>query len=851
MASPRICRIRRRYQNGDAHLCVERARYYTESWLATAGAGHGTQVRVAMAMRNVFARMSIRVDEDDRIAGHWTRHFLGVPIDIERGVFNAVLDAELSRTRMLRHRVRALGKSLSYTVKKGSLLTFLRGQKMVTAAGGAPLDLGLQTMQTRRVNPFQIDVDDRAELVGQLLPAWRGCTLVDHLEEALSEASIRSEDMHDFAVSIPGSTSRQVMMVASCATVATIQGHLILDYERVLCRGLAGLREDVTARQNESGKGPAQVEYLQSVQIALEGVEIFARRLAEEIESELARAEGTERAGVLAELLEVCRRVPAAPARTFREAVQAIWTVKTAVELANPINLHCFGRLDQDLWPYYRDDLACGRITPAEAQELIEELLLKVMAQNLRPESNVLGHFYHRFFGSSPVTLGGTLPDGSDATNGLTHLFVRAAHASKAVTNVSVRVHPGSPDELLHLVAELLHSGTSSFSLFNDIVNVEAMENRGFAASDARNYAVMGCVETTCPGKTGSMSANALLLCRVLDITLRNGDSRTLAGTLRGEGRRTGDTANFSDFESLLGAFFAQARHFIDKIVEGSNLRDELFAEHLPAPHISAFTDGCLDSARDVTRGGATYDLSGISFINSIANVTDSLHVIRQLVFVERSVDLPTLLAAVDENFIGFEEVERRIRGCAGKWGNGCPETDLLARRIMRALCDETHRHRSFKDAPFVAYAISMTTHTIDGRLSMATPDGRRAATPFAASGNPYNVERAGVTGVLRSVAALPTDDLMGCAINVRFHPSAIGNDRATRGKWVSLIRTYFELGGTQLQPTVASAETLRLAQVHPEKHRDLIIKVGGYSTYFVDLGKEIQNELIARTEHR
>jgi formate C-acetyltransferase len=360
----------------------------------------------------------------------------------------------------------------------------------------------------------------------------------------------------------------------------------------------------------------------------------------------------------------------------------------------------------------------------------------------------------------------------------------------------------------------------------------------------------MGCVEATCPGKTGSMSANALQLSKVLDITLRSGDVRTLAGPLRNEGLSTGDPDAFAGFDDLIEAFVKQGKHQIRKIVDASNLRDRVFAERLPAPHISAFIDGCFDDRRDVTEGGGRYALSGISMINSIANVIDSLHVIRTLVFEERKYALRELIEAMDHNYIGYEAIHREVRKVRGKWGNGDPATDGLARRVMKALFEETYQYRNARGGPFVVYVISMTTHTIDGRLSIASPDGRKAATPYAASCNPYNVERSGVTAALRSVAALPFEDVMGCAVNVRFHPSAIGQDAETRAKWVSLICTYFQIGGAQIQPTVASADILRAARMKPQDYRDLIVKVGGYSTYFVDLGRAIQDEIIARTEH-
>lgn len=847
----RILRIQRRYQRGDAFISVERARYYTESWKATEGKGIPLAVRVATAMRNVYENMTIHLDPDDRIAGCWTEFFLGMPIDIERGVFNRVLEAELTRGSLLRFRLRSMAGGLSYLVRKRALGEFARNLKAAKSSGARPLNMELRTMEERSVNPFKIRDGDRRLLLGELLPYWNGRAVVDLLEGELAGAGLFSKEMHDFTTSMSGNTSRQVLMLSPCATIGTYQGHVILDYRRVLEKGLAAMRAEVL-RAMESGGDLAEGrrDFLRSVDIALEGVEIFARRLAERVERESAGETDPARRAVLENMLSVCRKVPFEPAESFEEAVQAAWTVKTAVELAHPVNLHCFGRLDQDLYPYYQRDIEAGRIDPDRARELLEELLLKIMSQNMRPESNILGNFYHRFLGSSPVTLGGVTPGGEDATNALTHLFVQAAHNSKAITNVSVRVHPGTPDDLLAELALCMHDGTSSYSLFNDEVTVEAMLRRGFSPEDARDYAIMGCVEATCPGKTGAMSANALLLARLLDMTLRNGDSRLLAGTVRGEGPATGEAASFGTFDALLDALFEQGRHAVERIVDGSNLRDRLYAERAPAPYISAFIDGCLESGKDVTRGGATYDLSGISMINSIANLADSLYVIKRLVFEEGRFTLAELVGAIDGNFAGRPDIQKTITALKGKWGNGNPETDQLARTVMGGLFRETYRHRNYRGGPFVVYVISMTTHTIDGRLSLASPDGRAMARPYAASCNPYNVERSGVTAALRSVAALPFEDVMGCAVNVKFHPTGIGDRPETRAKWASLVRTYFELGGAQIQPTVASAEVLKEARREPDSHPDLIVKVGGYSTYFADLGREIQDEVIARTEY-
>jgi len=796
--------------------------------------------------------MTYYVDPDDGIAGHWTEFFSGVPIDIEKGIFNKVLKTELKWGTLWKFRIKALLKSFAFLIKRHQIGQFFHNQKISRMENKQPMNLKIKTMGKREVNAFEIGKKERNILLKDLLPQWEGKSIVNLLEQQIPESGFLSGDMLEFSKSLPANTSRQTTMISMCSTVASIQGHLILDYETIIKKGLLTLKQEIQNKVDieKENLNKEEKDFLKSIKIAIEGVIIYAQNLVSALEQKLNQEKDQERKKVLEKMINDCKRVPLHPAETFSQAVQSAWTVKSAVEIAHPINLHCFGRMDQIFYPYYQNDIEKGIISRSEARELLEELLLKLMSQNVRPETNVLSNFYHRYLGSTPVTIGGLKPNGTDGTNELTYLFIEAANRSRAVTNVSLRIHENTPKDLLLAVTNTLYEGSSNLSLFNDDINIKAMQNRGFELEDARDYAVMGCVEMNCPGRTGAMSANALLLCRLLDITMRNGDSNTLMGTFKNIGLNTGDPDAFTGFDQFLDAFYTQAEDQIKLIANVSNLRDQIYEKHLPAPYVSAFMQGCLDSKKDVTKGGAKYDLSGVSFINSIANLTDSLYVIKKLIFEDKILTFSELLDAIDNNYLNFQDLYKKITKLEGKWGNGFEEVDALSAQVTSHLFKETYKYTNHRGGPFVPYIISMITHTIDGRVSIATPDGRKAATPYAASCNPYNVEKNGITSVLTSVASLEYEHVLGCAVNVKFHPTAIGRTQENREKWISLIRTYFELGGAQLQPTVVSAETLSDAQQHPDNYRDLIVKVGGYSAYFTDLGVEIQNEIISRTEH-
>lgn len=851
-AGDRIRRIRARYLDEVPYISIERARYYTEKWRETDGKNLDAGVRVATAMRHVYRNMRHHIDPDDRIAGTWTEHYLGIPIDVERGLFNNTLAIELSFTAMLRYLLVSTFRLVVFMIRRQGVRGFVKIIRRTKAIGAATPTVGTTPMDRRTVNPYRIPPADKKELQRHILPYWKGKTIADKLRERLESSGIYSGGLLEFIRSLSDSTSRNDTIVSTGAALGTWQGHLILDHVTPLKKGvhrmLAEIENELSANKNLNDDETA---FLSSVAIALEGVVIYARGLADSLRETTEKETDPARKEVYRAMLAVCERVPFHPAETFREAVQSYWTVKTAVELAVPFNVHAPGRLDQILYPYYEKDIREGRITREEARELLEELFLKIMSHNMRPYSNFTSYFTQRYEGSEPVTLAGLTEHGEDAVNELTYVMLEAAERSKAALNFVVRTHEGSPDELFMTVADLHYNGTSSVSIMNDDIGIRALQNRGFSREDSFDYAITGCVDMCAPGKTGGEGFSALLLSRILDMSLRNGDSMTLIGPIEKVGLETGDPDSFENFEQLMDAFTAQAVNQIGKIDRAAFIRDRLYAEELPAPFISVFMQGCFDNRKDITRGGALYDCEGILFMNSIAHVVDSLYVIKKLIFEERRFTFRELLRAVDSNFVGHENIHKMILDVEGKWGNGNPGSDAIAREITGRLFEETYRHHTYRGGFFAPFINSMTAHTYDGRISIATPDGRRAAKPFAPSCGPYNVDRNGLTGVLRYVAALDFTHVLGAAVNVRLHPSAIGRSEETRRKWISLIKTYFKLGGEQLQPTVVSTDVLRAAQKDPQSYRNIIVKVGGYSAYFTDLGYEIQEEIISRSEHR
>ncbi|HEY9160233.1 MAG TPA: pyruvate formate lyase family protein [Desulfomonilia bacterium] len=847
----RIKRLKRRYLKETPVISIERARLFTEKWNSMDSLAPNA-IKASVSMRHVYENMGFHIDPDDRIAGTWTENFLGIPVDIERGLFNNVFKTELDVSSMLFYQVKSNAGFLLYMFRRHGIANFFQNLEKMKGLGIAMPSIGLSTMDKRKINPYTIKPEDKRILQKELLPFWKGKTLVDKIKTALDKSDIHRGELESLTAAMPQSTSRNDMVISAGAALGTWQGHLILDHETPIRKGLLAMKDEVSTLLSATcAMAEDEYTFLKSIETALEGVIVFSKRLAEKLANEFEKESDPARKHILSEMHGICLKVPLNPARTFREAVQAYWTVKTAVELAVPFNVHAPGRLDQIFYPYYMNDLKEGLITEEEASTLLQELFLKIMSHNMRPYSNFTAYFTQRYEGSEPVTMGGLTRDGKDATNELTYVMLDAAAQSKASLNFAVRVHKDSPKELMEKVAELHSKGNSSISIMNDEIGVKALIRHGFSQEDAFDYAVTGCVDMCSPGRTGGEAFSSILLCRTLDMTLRNGDAQVVICLVKDAGIKTGDPDSFRSFDEFLDAFFAQAALQIENIAKASYIRDRVHAENMPVPLISAFIQGCLDKRKDVTLGGAVYDLEGILFMNSIANLIDSLYVIKKYVYEQKRFTVKKLLEAIDSNFIGFEDMHRQILSLEGKWGNANPESDELARKVMTRLFEEACKYRTYKGGIFAPFINSMTAHTYDGRIFIATPDGRKAAKPFAASCNPYNVDTKGPTGVLKSVASLDYSHVLGCAVNIRMHPSGIGETEEIRKKWISLIDTYFRMGGEQVQPTVVSTEVLRAAQKDPDAYGDVIVKVGGYSAYFVDLGYEIQEEIISRSEHR
>jgi len=819
----------RQYQEliltADYEICIERARHVTRAWRAHES--EHPSIRAARAFEQVAANATVDIHPLEGIAGMQTSKRVGTALAIERGDSNTILRYEIDG--LLR----------------------------------------------RKSQPYHIDPHDRAELFDDILPYWRGRTVRDlrtaqwrrsgrHVEPRLSPSSLlrrwrgldlpRIREMVRSPVLKPFDALAEVRELtlnnpALVMNVFDVQGHLVLGNRNVLPGGFAALRERAEQRlQRCEAEGDQDgIAFCRGVILSSDAVRGWAGRYAERAR-QLAQDEPEgERRDELLAMAERCDRVPFEPPRDFREAVQAVWFTEAAAVLAHGMTgIFATGRLDLTLWPWYERDREQGRISRAEAQELIQELLVKLSSNlQLLP---IVGKATGSELGadSMAVTVGGLGRDGREATNELSEVFLEAVAAVRGLGNTfSIRVSDGSSDDWLRRIAEVF-AVTSGPGVFCDEQVIDALHRSGCAIEDARDYAVIGCVEPTPDGNTfGCTSGNDLSLVGALEMALLRGHVRILG---RRVGPDTGDPRSFSTFEQFMDAFRQQVTFMIDTVAAGVRIKDAVYAEGFHNPYVSMTLDGCLDSARDMTCGGARYDFASIS-ARGLGTTADSLTALKHAVYERGKFTMDGVLRALDRNFDGHEPMRQYLHNRAPKYGNDNTAADSIAAAVAARFCEEVSSRTCERCGVFRPGFFSYGMHVVEGSFLGATPDGRRAGEPISNSLSPCNgTERNGPTGVMNSLAKLDNTLISnGAALNIRLLPALLAT-AARRDKFCALVRGFFDQGGMEAQFNVVDNATLRDAQRHPERYRDLAVRVSGYSALFTDLGPAIQEEIISRT---
>ena len=619
-------------------------------------------------------------------------------------------------------------------------------------------------------------------------------------------------------------------------------GHAIPAFDLILAEGLGALRD--RARRAAAAYDPdapddaLRQEFWQAMIVSLHALSAYMRRHAAEAWQMAAAEFDPVRQEELAAVGDVCAWVAEDPPRTFWEALQLVWFVHLGIKMDDGGVGHSFGRFDQYLYPFYRADLDAGRLSVARARELLALFWIK-----LNREGDDIAH----------LSLGGQTREGEDATNDLSHLCLQVDRwVSRRQPNLSTRVHARTPDAYWHEIARTIRRGAGHPAIFNDEVIVPGLIDYGLPAELARDHAQVGCVETFLPGLGAPWTDCYLNLAKCLELALHDG-----CDALTGEclGPPTGNPREFGTFDALFTAYERQVEVALYAMLSAKDDYDAALSGHAPEPLNSAFIRDCLDRGLDATGGGARYLLTGAYGVG-LGTTVDSLAAIRALVYEEGALAMGELLGALHADFEGYERVRALCRDRAPKYGNDDPRADDVAVRAIESFGRQARSYPARAPADenpnALHYAMlgSVLSHTSMGAATAASANGRRAGETLSDGGSPsQGCNRRGATATLRSLSK--ADYRLapgGAAINLRLSPSHVEGGAGLE-RLAALLKTYVAMGGEQLQVTVVDGETLRRAMETPEAYRDLVVRVAGFTAYFVTLVPELQREIVARAE--
>ena len=586
---------------------------------------------------------------------------------------------------------------------------------------------------------------------------------------------------------------------------------------------------------------------LKAMMVAADAVIRFAERHAERADQMASETADPRRRAELEKIADVCGHVPAHAPRDFREALQAYWFVHLAVLTEqNTWDSFCPGHLDQHAYPFYQRGIDHGTLTREEAKELLECFWVKVNNQPAPPKVGVTAAESGTYTDFCNINNGGLKPDGSSGVNDLTYLILDVIDEMRLLQPSSnLQLSKKSPDRFLKRGLEIVRKGWGQPSIFNADMVVEELLRQGKSIEDARAGGTSGCVETGAFGNEAYILTGYFNLPKVLEITLNDGfDPRTRKKI----GIETGDPRQFQSYDDLFAAFRKQLRHFIDIKIRGTNVIERLYAKHLPAPFLSMLVNDCIAKGRDYNDGGPRYNSTYIMGV-APGTCTDSLAAIKYHVFDHRNLTMDDLLEALHANFEGHERTRLMLWNKTPKYGNDDDYADAILAQVFDAYFEEINGRPNTKGGTYRVNYLSTTCHVYFGSVTGATPDGRRAWEPHSDGISPsQGADRLGPTAVIKSASKMDHARTGGTLLNQKFTPKVVeGEEGLTH--MAQLVRSYFKLDGHHIQFNVVTAETLREAQAHPEKYRDLIVRVAGYSDYFCDLTTALQNEIIARTE--
>ncbi len=693
----------------------------------------------------------------------------------------------------------------------------------------------LEILNQREKISYSVSEESQRIQREQIIPYWRGRSMRERIFAEMSpewknayEAGVFTEFMEQRA-----------------------PGHTVLG-DVIYHKGLLGLKDDVRHSLealdffNDPDAYEKQQE-LRAMAIAADAVIRFAERHAEKAEGLAQRETDAARKTELETIARVCRHVPAHAPRDFWEALQAYWFVHLGVvtEL-NTWDSFNPGRLDQHMFPFYERGIAEGTLTRETARELLQCFWVKFNNQPAPPKVGVTAAESGTYTDFANINTGGLKPDGSDGVNELTYLILEVIDEMRLLQPSSnLQLSKKSPDRFLKRGLEIVRKGWGQPSIFNADLVVEELLRQGKSIEDARCGGTSGCVETGAFGKEAYILTGYFNLPKVLEITLNNGfDPRTRKQV----GIETGEPRQFKTYDELFAAFRKQLHYLINVKVRGNNIIERLYADYMPAPFLSLLVDDCIAKGKDYNDSGPRYNTTYIMGV-APGTCTDSLVAFKYHVFDRKTVAMSELLEALAQNFEGHEKLRLLLWNRTPKYGNDDDYADDVLQSVFDAFFDAVNGRQNTKGGVYRVNYLSTTCHVYFGEVTGATPDGRKAWEAHSDGISPVQgADQHGPTAVIRSAAKIDHARTGGTLLNQKFAPRLLEGQEGI-DHLAQLVRAYFRMDGHHIQFNVVTAATLRAAQKEPEKYRDLIVRVAGYSDYFCDLTRALQDEIIARTE--
>ncbi|SDO54878.1 glycyl radical protein [Desulforhopalus singaporensis] len=782
----RTRRLKNAYLQSRPTICMERAAAFTRSFKKTEG--QARCLRLAKAFRHACETITINIFDDELVVG---THGSG-------------------------RRMGALVPEISWKW----------------------LNEELDTIETRPRDPYYISPEHRKLFLEEIVPYWKTRSLE---EKALAQ--------------FPAETLKTGVNTDILDTEMKWRSHvgeITPDFQDIVFpKGFRKIRDEAREKLEELKYTEIEdldkIEYYQSSIEACEGIMTLGRRYAEKAEAMAKVQTDPQRRQELAAIGANCRRVPAESPRNFWEAAQMCWFVMMSCFLSENCPAFNVGRFDMFMNPFFQDDLETKTITGEFAQEIINCLWIKIAELIwLLPKSG--SRYYAGYSGFTNLSVGGRNFDGSDAVNEISYMAVEAtSRVGLPQPSLSVIIHPDTPEDFLLACCRLARQGIGFPAFHNDRVGVQMMMYAGLRPDDAREWTLLGCVVPHHRKVYEWTDAGGYNMAAALEWTLNRGRSRITGEQM---GLPTKDPREFSSFNELKETFFTQVRHILNHCAISTIIEQRLHRQMVPRPFLSLLVEGCMESGSDLVNGGARYNIGPGWIVVGAADCANGLAAIRKNVFEEKNITMDQLLKALDDDFVGHEEIHEMLKN-SPKFGNDDDYVDRLQVEMTDFNDRGLSEYTDILGNPFHSAIMGLTYNIPTGSVVGALPCGRKATTPLAEGCSPHpGTDTSGPTASMRSEAKVNHElHPGGTLLNLKLLPSAIEGQRGLAGM-ANLIRSYFELGGYHCQFNVISQETLRDAQANPDDYRDLVIRVAGYCAIFTELSPEVQNEVIRRTSH-